>query len=131
MNASEKSRVVKPPTDFQVCNARRFVKHLSTGRRNAKTAAQIAAEMQTGTRQIQYFAEIARRIGYPVIANSERAPRGYFLAESEQDVQEYSGRLHHRAGQIHKTRRELLRNLKHWNFKTQQHDEDFADEQTE
>lgn len=132
MNANEKSRAaVKPPTEFQIVTARRFVKHLRTGRENAKTARALAAEMQTEPRQIQQYAETARRIGYPVIASCDRFPHGYYLAESEQDVQEYSGRLHRRAGEIHKTRRELLRNLKHWNFKTQQHDEDFADEQTE
>ena len=129
MNANEKSRAAATaPTELQIMNARHFVRHLSTGRSKAKTAAQIAAEMQTGTRQIQQYAATARRIGYPVIASSERSPRGYYLAASESDVQEYSGRMLHRAGEIHKTRRELLQNLKHWNFDTQQHDEENADE---
>lgn len=131
MNANEKSRAAaSPPTELQIMNARHFVKHLSTGRSKAKTAAQIAAEMQTGTRQIQQYAATARRIGYPVIASCDPLSHGYYLAESEQDVQEYSGRLHHRAGEIHKTRRELLRNLKHYHFDTHHHDyeEETADE---
>lgn len=112
----------REPTAYQIALARAFVKHLGTGREQAKTAYQIAGEMQTTPRQVQQYAETARRIGFPVIACSERDPKGYFLAASPNDVQEYSGRLHHRAGEIHKTRRELLANVKHWNFTTQQHD---------
>ena len=131
MKESESRAAAAKPTEFQILNARMFVKHLRFGRENAKTARILAAEMQTDKRQIQQFAETARRIGYPVIAASDRIPRGYYLAESPDDVTEYSGRLHRRAGEIHKTRRELLQNLKHWNFNTKQYDEDYADEQTE
>ena len=110
------------PTAYQIALARRFVEHLGTGRQNAKTGKALAEEMQTNTRQIQQYAETARRIGYPVIANSERCPRGYFIAQNPEEVKDYTGRLHHRAGEIHKTRAELILHLSHWDFETQQHD---------
>lgn len=124
MNENYNSRAEECPTPAQIALAKAFVKHLGTGRTNAKTAAQIAKEMQTTPRAVQQYAETARRIGYPVIASCEEYAKGFFLAESESEVQDYSNRLHHRAGEIHKTRRELLRNVKHWNFETQQHDDD-------
>ena len=129
MNAKSQSRAAaKPPTETQALYARQFVKHLKTGRRNAKTARALAEEMSTDIRQIQQYAETARRIGFPVIASCDRFP-GYYLAASPEEVTEYSGKLHHRAGEIHKTRRELLQNLKYWDFETQHHDsEGQADE---
>ena len=117
-------RAGESPTDYQIALARKFVVHLGTGRMNAKTAAQIAGEMSTTPRQIQQYAETARRCGYPVIAHSEQPPRGYFLAQTAAEVRAYAGRLHHRFGEIAKTRREMLRNLKKWDFETKQHNDE-------
>ena len=112
----------KNSTASQIALARRFVSYLGTGREAAKTAKEIAHEMSTNARQIAALAESARRIGFPVLAASERHPRGYFLAKSKEEVTDYSGRLFHRSSEILKTRRDLNANLSHWNFSTQQHD---------
>lgn len=116
-------RAGERPTDYQIALARAFVKHLGTGRENAKTAAKIANEMGTTPRMIQQYAETARRCGFPVIAHSFNPP-GYFLAQTAAEVRAYAGRLHHRFGEIAKTRREMLRNLKKWDFETQQHNDE-------
>lgn len=86
--------------------------YLSKGKENAVTAKQLAAMLQCDVREISAEIERERRRGKPIIASCDPEQPGYYLAESAEELEQYCGRLHHRAGEIHKTRRALLKTAK-------------------
>lgn len=83
--------------------------YLSIGKENAITAKHLAAILQCDVREISAAIERERRQGQPIIASCDPEQPGYYLAESAEELQQYCGRLHHRAGEIYKTRRALLK----------------------
>lgn len=85
-----------------------ITEYLSTGRENARTAKYLAAMLGCDVREISAAIERERRQGQPIIASCDNKQPGYYLAESAEEIKKYCGRLHHRAGEIYKTRSALL-----------------------
>ena len=82
--------------------------YLTTGRENAKTAKELAAMLLCSVRDISASIERERRQGQPIIATCDPKQPGYYLAKSAEELQQYCNTLHHRAGEIYKTRSALL-----------------------
>ena len=82
--------------------------YLSKGKENARTGKDLAALLHCDPRDISAGIERERRQGQPIIASCDPEQPGYYLAETAEELQQYCGRLHHRAGEIYKTRRALL-----------------------
>jgi len=80
---------------------------LKPGKENAMTAAVIAATLNYPVRKVSERVMTERRQGKPICSNQH----GYYLAETKKDIEDQCGRLRHRAGEIFKTRRALLRQL--------------------
>lgn len=83
--------------------------HLLTGKENARTGKDLANVLNCDVREISARVEKERRQGQPIIASCDPEQPGYYLAETAEEVQQYCARLHHRAGEIFKTRRALLK----------------------
>lgn len=82
--------------------------HLTKGKANARTGKDLANILGCDVREISARIERERRQGQPIIASCDPERPGYYLAETAEELQQYCNRLHHRAGEIHKTRRALL-----------------------
>ena len=82
--------------------------YLLIGRENARTGRDIAAAMHCDIRDVTAGIERERRQGKPIIASCDPMKPGYYLAETAEELQQYCSKLHHRAGEIHKTRSALL-----------------------
>ena len=83
--------------------------HLLTGKENARTGKDLARALNCDIRDISAGVERERRQGQPIIASCDPEQPGYYLAETAEELQQYCNRLHHRAGEIHKTRSALLK----------------------
>ena len=86
--------------------------YLSTGREHARTARELAAALLCSVRDISAGIEKERRQGQPIIATCDPKQPGYYLAETAEEIQKYCNTLHHRAGEIYKTRSALLETAK-------------------
>ena len=86
-----------------------IVDHLFIGKENARTGKDLARALNCDVRDISAKVEKERRQGQPIIASCDPENPGYYLAESAEELQQYCNKLHHRAGEIHKTRRALLK----------------------
>lgn len=84
---------------------------LGTGAASAKTGKQLAAMLNTDIREITAAVEKERREGQPICATTNSNKPGYYLAASIEELEEYCGALQHRAAQLYKTRRALLKTL--------------------
>lgn len=82
---------------------------LLTGAENARTGRELADKLGCNIREVTEWVERDRRRGHPICATSNPEHPGYYIAETQEDLQEYCGRLFKRAGELHKTRRELLK----------------------
>ena len=82
--------------------------YLSIGRQNARTGKDLARLLHCDIRDITAAVERERRQGQPIIASCDPERPGYYLAETADELQHYCSRLHHRAGEIYKTRSALL-----------------------
>lgn len=80
---------------------------LDTGAENARTGREICKLLNITNRELTQKIERERRAGSPICA-SVSTPYGYYLAASQEEMLSYCRSLHHRAGEIHKTRRLLL-----------------------
>lgn len=83
--------------------------YLSIGKENARTAKELAKLLHCDVRDISQGIETERRNGAPICASCDPEQPGYYLADTAEELQAYCGRLHKRAGEIHKTRRALLK----------------------
>lgn len=83
--------------------------YLFKGKENARTAKALAAVLKCDLRDISAKVEKERRQGQPIIASCDPERPGYYLAETAEELQEYCNSLHHRAGEIYKTRSALLK----------------------
>lgn len=82
---------------------------LFTGKDNPRSARYLAQLLNCDRRDISLSIERERRQGAPICASSDPANPGYYLAETAEELQEYCDRLNNRAGEICKTRGELLK----------------------
>ena len=82
--------------------------HLLTGKENARTGKDLARALNCDIRDISAGIERERRQGQPIIASCDPEQPGYYLAETAEELTQYCNRLHHRAGEIYKTRSALL-----------------------
>lgn len=80
---------------------------LGQGAKSARTGKELAQLLNCTTRDIAHAIENERRKGMPICASCE-APKGYYIAETEEELAGYCESLRHRAGEIFKTRRALL-----------------------
>ena len=81
---------------------------LLPGERNAQSSRDICRLLCITPRQLTQAVEAERRAGKPICASCNGKAPGYYLEESKQEMQDYCGRLRHRAGEIFATRRACL-----------------------
>ncbi len=81
--------------------------YLAEGRDNARTGKEICTLLHITARDLTAAIERERREGQPICASTGKNP-GYYLAENREEMQRYCNSLHHRAGEIYKTRRACL-----------------------
>lgn len=86
-----------------------IVDYLFTGREHARTGKELASILHCSTRDISESVERERRQGQPICASCDPEQPGYYLAANAEDLEQYCRSLHRRAGEIHKTRRALLK----------------------
>ena len=82
---------------------------LKKGEQNARTGREICSELKLNPRSLTLLIERERRAGEPICATCKGNAPGYFLAADKQEMQTYINRLHHRAGEIYKTRRACMK----------------------
>ncbi len=80
---------------------------LSKGEKNAITGREICNLLGLTMRDVTAAVEKERREGWPICANTGSNP-GYFLAETQSEMDRYCRSLAKRAGEIHKTRKACL-----------------------
>ena len=83
---------------------------LATGRENARTGRELAQHFNCSIREITEQVERERRAGQPICA-ATCEPYGYYLAADAEELNDYCRQLWKRAGEIHKTRRALVKVL--------------------
>ena len=84
---------------------------LDIGKGNARTARDLAQQLNTNRRQISLLVEQERRAGRPICATSNGVNPGYYIPASREEMEIYCKQLHHRAGEIFKTRAACLKAL--------------------
>lgn len=85
---------------------------LNKGNQNAITGKELANFFGCDIRKITQQIEIERRAGHPICANMRGKNAGYFLPETDEELENYCKRLYHRGGELLKTRQALLATLK-------------------
>lgn len=81
---------------------------LKSGEKNAMTGRELAQRCGVDIRTITDQIEKERRAGQPICARSRGENCGYFLAETQEELNEYCEAIRKRAGEMFKTRRALL-----------------------
>ena len=81
---------------------------LHEGEENAITGREICERLHITMRQLTIAVEAERRAGIPICAATGKTP-GYYLAATREEMERYGRALHHRAGEIYKTRRACLK----------------------
>ena len=82
--------------------------HLFRGKNGAIPGRELAKLLNCTARDISESVEYERRHGSPILASCRNNRPGYYLAETAEEIEQYCGGLHKRAGEIFKTRRALL-----------------------
>ena len=80
---------------------------LNTGEENAITGRTLRQILRMSERDLTATIERERRQGKPICASTGANP-GYYLAADKEEMETYCRRLHHRAEEIHETRRACL-----------------------
>jgi hypothetical protein len=75
---------------------------LNVGAENARTGKELASILGCDLRDITATIERERRKGKPICAGSGENP-GYYLAADAEELEQYCGRLKHRAKELYKT----------------------------
>lgn len=86
----------------------RISDYLQTGEDNAQSAKELCSLLNIDHRELTSAIEKERRQGSPICASSNNKAAGYYLASNKEEMQRYCKSLHHRAGEIHKTRKACL-----------------------
>lgn len=81
---------------------------LKSGEKNAMTGRELAERCGLDMRTITAQIERERRAGQPICAKSRGEKCGYFLAETQEELDLYCNAIRKRAGELFKTRRALL-----------------------
>ena len=84
---------------------------LDTGEQNARTARELAMILKLDRRKVSSLVERERREGKPICATCDSKTPGYYIPANREDMERYCRRLHHRAGEIFKTRAACLETL--------------------
>ena len=84
---------------------------LDTGEQNARTARELAMILKLDRRKVSSLVERERREGKPICATCDSKTPGYYIPANREDMERYCRRLHHRAGEIYKTRAACLETL--------------------
>lgn len=84
---------------------------LAEGKENARTARELAKILNCKPREITIQIEKERREGRPICASCGSTP-GYYLPESDQELNDYCECLKSRAVEIFRTRQALVKVLK-------------------
>lgn len=82
--------------------------YLFTGIENAQTSKQLREALNLTSRGISRAVMKGRRAGKPICSSTQGKYRGYYLAADKEEMQAFCNRLHHRAGEIYKTRRACM-----------------------
>ena len=83
---------------------------LQIGRENAQSGREIANMLECSIRDISEQVERERRQGVPICAATGDKP-GYYLASSNEELEQYCDKLRKRAIEIFKTRQALVDSL--------------------
>lgn len=93
-----------------ICNM--IAELLDTGQQNAKPGRKLADILNVSVRDVAEQIQIERRAGVPICASSNARQPGYYLAESNEEIQTQVDRLRKRAGELYKTRRALIKAMR-------------------
>lgn len=85
---------------------------LAKGRDNARTSKELCKVLNITPRELTRAVQQERRAGQPICA-ATGTKKGYYLAESKEEMQRFCTALLHRAGEIHKTRRACIKTIEH------------------
>ena len=85
--------------------------YLQPGRKNAQTGRSLAKFFNCDIRLITAAIRRERLQGIPICATSDH-PAGYYLAETDEEIQDYCNRLLHRGRELFGARAALLKRLK-------------------
>lgn len=83
--------------------------YLSIGAGSAKSGKELCALLGISLRQLTVNIERERRAGKPICSSTDGENPGYFLAANKAEMQRFCDSLHHRAGEIYKTRRACIK----------------------
>lgn len=83
---------------------------LAEGKENARTARELAAVLNCDIRTVAELVQKERREGKPICAMCQ-GRSGYYLAADQDELDNYCKGLFKRAGELHKTRRALVKIL--------------------
>lgn len=84
---------------------------LFEGIEKAQSGRSICRLLNISPRDLTQAIEDERRQGRPICATSNGTRPGYYLAATQEEMQNYCRRLNHRAGEIHKTRRACMKTI--------------------
>ena len=84
---------------------------LGTGRQAAKTGRELARLLNCDIRTVTEQIERERRAGKPICA-AMQGQQGYYLAETQEDLQQYCAAIKRRAVELFITRQALIAVLK-------------------
>lgn len=84
---------------------------LTTGKENARTARELAKQLDCDIRIITEQIEKERREGQPICAATGEKP-GYYIAADAEELERYCETLKARGIEIFKTRQALVKTLK-------------------
>lgn len=76
--------------------------YIPNGRKNAVNAKTLSCQTGLDIRTVRYMIQKARKNGIPICA-SETDPKGYYLADTEDERQAYIFKLNHRIREMYKT----------------------------
>ena len=85
-----------------------IAERLSRGKANARTGKELAAIFGWNIRQVTKQIEIERRQGQPICAETTGQHKGYYLADSAEELERYCAAQKRRAIEIFKTRQHLI-----------------------
>lgn len=78
------------------------------GAENAQTGAELAARLHCSRREISDMVRRARLDGVAIVGDCASENKGYYVADTAEEVERFCASLYRRAGEIHRTRRALL-----------------------
>lgn len=84
---------------------------LNHGAAQALTGKQLGKLLHMTQREVSQAVERERRQGKPICATCNAIKPGYYIPETQEEMQQYCDRLRHRGGEIFATRAACLRSM--------------------